>query len=105
MIPNQESLSERVFRELSNQLRQARIQITEIRQRSERAEIAGGVSASTLANAPTNAGTNTDGVSLLFISNARKVGEGVGAGTGTLCYFNPATGTWFRVADDTAAVT
>lgn len=105
MIPNQETLSERVFRQVTSELREVRKHISETRLKSERAEIAGGVGASTLANAPTNAGTNTDGVSLLFISNARKVGEGVGAGTGTLCYFNPATGTWFRVADDTAAVT
>lgn len=30
-----------------------------------------------------------------FASNARKPGEGAGTGTGSLVYFNSATGTWF----------
>jgi hypothetical protein len=40
---------------------------------------------------------------LLFVTDALKDGETPGNGTGTLCYYNSATDTWFRVADDTAA--
>jgi hypothetical protein len=32
---------------------------------------------------------------LAFASNARKPGEGAGAGTGSIVYFNGATSTWF----------
>lgn len=32
---------------------------------------------------------------LAFAPNARKPGEGGGAGTGSVVYFNGATGTWF----------
>lgn len=38
-----------------------------------------------------------------WCSNCRKVGEGVGAGTGTPVYYNPATAAWNRWRDDTAA--
>ena len=36
---------------------------------------------------------------LRFVSNGRKVGEGVGAGTGTLAYCDGVA--WRRVGDDT----
>lgn len=77
--------------------------VTTLEQKSERAEVAGGVAKlALLANAPLAANAASSG-DLLFIQNARKVGEGGGAGTGTLCYFNGPTNSWYRASDDTAA--
>jgi hypothetical protein len=36
---------------------------------------------------------------IAFASNARKVGEGVGAGTGLPVYYNAATSQWFTYAN------
>lgn len=43
--------------------------------------------------------TNLQPGALAFASNGRKVGEGLGAGTGTIAYFDGAQ--WRRVGDDT----
>jgi hypothetical protein len=93
-----------VWRQLGEQISQAQANAQRALLRSEQAPIAQGVQSATLANAPALAGTLTDGVTILFISNGRKSGEGVGAGTGVLAYYNPATSSWFRTADDTAVV-
>lgn len=43
----------------------------------------------------------TTGGRLAYATNGRKSGEGVGAGTGVLCYRSD-NGTWYRASDDTA---
>lgn len=45
----------------------------------------------TVASLPATAATGA----FYFASNARKTGEGVGAGTGLPVYWNPATSQWF----------
>lgn len=62
---------------------------------SERAEVAGGVEPATVAGLPA-AG---DAGRLRFATDGRKVGEGVGAGTGVLVYDDGVA--WRRTSDDT----
>jgi hypothetical protein len=90
-----------VWKEMQKSIDSIQSQVVRAKNLTERAETAGGVEAVTLANAPLAAGGSIAG-DLLFITNGRKVGEGAGAGTGTLCYYNTATDSWFRVGDDTA---
>lgn len=71
--------------------------------RTERAETASGVPSYTLANAPLLA-NGAKGGDMVFISNGRKTGEGAGLGTGLVAYYNPASNSYYRFADDTAVV-
>jgi hypothetical protein len=58
----------------------------------------GPTTSATVANLPT---PGTAG-RLRFVTNGRKVGEGVGAGTGTLAYDDGVA--WRRVGDDTTVL-
>lgn len=88
---------DKVWRSLQHQIEDTRGQVALLHQRSERAETAGGVATVTFALLPTvNVGTGD----LLWCSNGRKIGEGVGAGTGVIVYYNPGTLTWKRISDD-----
>jgi hypothetical protein len=68
---------------------------------TERCETAAGHPASTLALAPLRISGAKNGDEW-FITNGRKVGEGVGAGTGVLCYYDNSTDQWIHPATDTA---
>ena len=95
------SIVDMVWQALQNDLQQVREQVEVINTRTERSETAGGVGACLHAELPLAA----DGASagdLFFCTNALKVGEAAGAGTGTIVYFNSLTDSWYRVADDTA---
>lgn len=63
-----------------------------------------GIPAYTLADLPALAdgglGDGFSNITVAWCSNGRKSGEGVGAGTGQLVYFNPATSQWLRFRDD-----
>lgn len=73
--------------------------------RTEQSMIGQGIAACTLANVPASpAGTLTDGTTLRFISNGRKVGEGVGAGTGVPAYYDPVSTNWLRISDDAIVI-
>lgn len=61
----------------------------------ERANFAGGVGSVTFANLPTASETGR----MLFVTDGRKLGEGVGAGTGVLVYDDSVA--WRRTSDDT----
>lgn len=63
----------------------------------ERAEVAGGVESVTFANLPAAGQTGR----LRFVTDGRKLGEGVGLGTGVLVY-DDGGASWRRTADDTA---
>ncbi len=69
-------------------------------ERDERAEYANAVAALVFADLPTadQAGR------LRFVTNGRKVGEGVGAGTGVLAYDDGTSTGWRRTADDTVVL-
>lgn len=98
---------ELVYQELRKQLNTVQTELDRNR-RVERAEIADSIPAYTLANAPLAAdgglgdGTNGGYITLAWISNGRKSGEGVGAGTGILAYYNAATNSWFGVRSEVA---
>lgn len=93
-----------VWDELQVQIDSLRSDMNALLARSERAETAGGMATSTLAAAPLFATGGVGDGDFLFISNGRKSGEGVGAGTGIPAYYNAATDSWLRFSDD-AAVT
>ncbi len=65
---------------------------------NERAEVAAAVPRSTVANLPTPQQSGR----VRFATDGRKVGEGAGAGTGTLVYDDGVA--WRRVADDTTVL-
>jgi hypothetical protein len=79
--------------------------------RVERAEIADSIPAYNLADAPLAAdgglGDGTAGgyITLAWIANGRKSGEGAGAGTGILAYYNSGTNSWFGVRSEVAVTT
>lgn len=62
---------------------------------TDRAEVAGGVPRFTVAGLPAASSAGR----VAFATDGRKVGEGVGAGTGTLVYDDGVA--WRRTADDT----
>lgn len=98
---------ELVYSELQGQVNQLQTQIDRTK-RVERSEISDSVPAYTLAAAPTNAdgglGDGTSYVTLAWISNGRKSGEGAGAGTGVLAVFASGSNQWLRLTDYTAVV-
>lgn len=98
---------ELVYNELKQQLNTLQGEVQRSRQ-VERAEIADSIPAYTLANAPGNAdgglGTGVSYVTLAWISNGRKAGEGVGAGTGVLAVFQSSTNQWLRLTDYSVVV-
>ncbi len=61
----------------------------------ERANFAGGVETILFSNLPTPGQTGR----MFFVSDGRKLGEGVGAGTGVLVYDDAVA--WRRTSDDT----
>lgn len=73
--------------------------------RSERSEFTAAVVAFELADAPTTGvGNNTSYTSLAWISDGRKPGEGGGAGTGVLAYWDAINAAWYSVFDQLAVV-
>lgn len=94
-------LLEMVWYAMQAELAQLKARIALVEIRTERAETAGGIATSALTDAPLAADNAADG-DLLFITDGRKSGEGVGAGTGVPAYYNGATDSWFRFSDDTA---
>lgn len=62
---------------------------------ASRAEVAGGVKSVLFVDLPTPGQVGR----LIFVTNGRKVGEGVGAGTGVLAYDDGVA--WRRTSDDT----
>src|SRR5262245_40831429 len=87
---------ELVYQELKGDIRALQAQVQR-NQRVERAEIADSVPAYNLADAPLavdgGLGDGTAGgyVTLAWISNGRKSGEGGGAGTGVLAVYQSST--------------
>lgn len=98
---------ELVYGELKSDLNALQKQVDKTEQ-VERAEIADSIPAYTLANAPNNSdgglGTGVSYITLAWISNGRKSGEGVGAGTGVLAVFQSSSNQWLRLTDYSAVV-
>lgn len=96
-----DSLAQMIYRQLTERLARLEDETDRVLPLVERAETSGGFPQSTLALAPT---VSVRGGDCLFITDGRKSGEGVGAGTGVPAYWNSATTQWFRMSDDTAVV-
>jgi hypothetical protein len=96
-----QTLPELIWEDLNAQLHHIKknVRFTEIV--TERSETAAGHPSSTLAAAPLRVGGAKNGDER-FITDGRKVGEGVGAGTGVLCYYDNSTDQWIHPATDTA---
>lgn len=98
-------LVELVYRELKGQLNTIQTQVDKSK-RVERAEIADSIPAYILTDAPLAAdgglGDGTSYITLAWISNGRKSGEGAGLGTGILAYYNSSTDSWFGVRSEVA---
>lgn len=99
------SMIELVWAELNQKIREVRTDVRRT-QRVERAEIADSIPAYTLANAPLAAdgglGDGSTYITLAWISNGRKSGEGAGNGTGILAFYNTSTNSWFGVRSEVA---
>jgi hypothetical protein len=96
-------IAELIWNQLQVDLQNVRDAVDVTTTRTERSETAGGVRACLYAELPNAAGGAAAG-DLFFCTNARKIGEAAGAGTGTIVYYNSPTDTWYRVADDSAVV-
>lgn len=94
-----------VYSELKQQLNTIQEQVV-IAQQQERALFTDSIPAYTLANAPLAAqgglGTGVSYITLAWISNGRRPGEGGGAGTGVLAFYDTLSNTWIRVDTYTA---
>ena len=73
-------------------------QIEELTRKTVRSEYTGGVQRRTVADLPATASVG----SLMFATDGRKTGEGAGAGTGVLCYYDGIA--WRRVDDGTTVL-
>lgn len=93
-----------IWQNLQQQISDVKAQVDLLTTRSERAETAGGVDISTLATAP-HVDDSAGNGDLLWITDGRKLGEGVGNGTGVIAYFNTASDSWKRLSDDSDVVT
>lgn len=96
---------ELVYGELKAELNTLQTQVDRSK-RVERAEIADSIPAYILTNAPLavdgGLGDGTSYITLAWISNGRKSGEGAGLGTGILAYYNSSTNSWFGVRSEVA---
>lgn len=104
MMSNRSDIIDFVWKRLNRRIDDMQRSTATNFMRTEQSEIGQGVAACTLANAPVLAGTQTDGVSIRWISNGRKPAEGAGLGTGVLAIYDPVSATWLRVSDWSAVV-
>lgn len=98
---------EYVWKDLKGEINALQRQVDQNR-RVERAEIADNIPASTLAAAPTSSsgglGNGSTYVTVRWISNGRKAGEGAGTGTGVLAVYQSSTNQWLRLTDYSVVV-
>lgn len=96
---------ELVYAQLKDELNALQQQVNE-NANVERALISDSLPAYTLATAPLAAqgglGSGTTYITLAWISNGRRPGEGAGLGTGVLCFYDTLSNTWIRVDTYTA---
>lgn len=101
-------VADAIWQDLQQQINALNVRLTDVTQKTARAETVGGMEAFTYANRPRVAtGGMSDGTSyidLCWISDGRKSGEGAGLGTGQPCYFDHAADDW-RVFRDDSIVT
>ena len=101
-------LTEMVWSELKGELNGVKKQV-QIAQQTERALFSDSVPAYTLVNAPLAAqgglGNGISYVTIAWISDGRKSGEGAGLGTGVLAVYQSSSNQWLRLTDYSVVVT
>lgn len=99
-------LVELVYNQLQKQIDRNAKNIVTATNTSEQSQYADGIPAYTFANLPASGLANgTSYITLAWVTNGRKAGEGAGNGTGVLAIYNPATATWLRVGENYDSVT
>lgn len=100
-----------IFQDLQNQINALGVRITETTQKTSRSETGGGWQSFAYVDRPlaitggmqpdnSPLPSNTVYVDVIFCYDARKSGEGVGAGTGVPCYYDPAVNDYRRFEDN-----
>jgi len=97
-----DAVIEWVWREMNRRIETLRGEVATNLARSERSEVAGGADGIAFADLPVLADGATNG-DFYWCTNCRKTGEGVGAGTGVLVYYDETTTAWRRISDDVTA--
>lgn len=104
------AMAELIYSELKGEINSLQTQVDR-NKRVERAEMADSIPAYTLAAAPLAAdgglgdGSNGGYITLAWISNGRRPGEGAGLGTGVLAFYQASSNTWIRIDTYTAVTT
>lgn len=95
-----------VWQTLKADIAAVQAQVNKQTVKTERAEFSDGIPAYTFVNLPTTGlADGSTYVTLAWVSNGRKSGEGVGAGTGVLAIWQQSSANWRRVGEDYAVVT
>lgn len=106
-MADETSLVELVWQELRQELNTLKTQVQNV-ERIERALVSDSIPAYTVDTLPTAAngglGNNSSYTTILWASNGRKSGEGVGAGTGVMVAWQASLGQWLRLTDYTQVV-
>lgn len=97
-----DAILEWVWVEMNRRINVLRGEVAVNLARSERSEVAGGADEIAFTDLPVLADGATNG-DLYWCTDCRKTGEGVGAGTGVLVYYDETTTAWKRISDDVNA--
>lgn len=101
-----DSMVVQVYKQLRSEIRGLQSQISTLTGKTERAEYTDGIPAYLFADLPTEGlADGTSYITLAWVTNGRKSGEGAGNGTGVLAIYQSSTANWRRVGEDYAVVT
>lgn len=91
---------ETIWSNLKTEIAGLQVQINKQSVKTERAEYTDGIPAYTFVALPTTGlADGSTYITLAWVSNGRKSGEGAGNGTGVLAIWQQSTATWKRVGD------
>lgn len=99
---------ELIWRDLRSEIQKTQTAMQRASLRAERAGYADSIPAFAFADLPLAAdgglGNLTSYVTVAWVSDGRRPGEGAGMGTGVLAFYQPSTDSWISVFDQTAVV-
>lgn len=105
-MPQQPDMAEMVYQSLRQEIKGLTDTVNQLRSNTERAEFTDGIPAYLFVDLPTDGlADGTAYITLAWVTNARKSGEGAGLGTGVLAIYQDSSGTWKRVGDYTDVTT
>lgn len=98
------SMNDAVFEDLQKQINALNVRLSDVTQKTARAETVGGIQSFAYADAPRAAqGGMSDGsayIDLVWISDGRAAAQGAGLGTGQLCYYKESVDDYYTVRAD-----